>query len=184
MNQYYLMSQLPSLDALTDGATIPVTEERFYELCSRFLGKKALKAVNELTLVPKRDCEKTGFKIIDDWNEGEKLLRVALGSVRANKMKKDFDTADDPLSATMLAVAKNAVEIGEPLEAEKFLNRFRLDFLESLRPADSFSEDAVFYYGLKLKIISRIYGFDETKGKEQYRNIYNSILNGNEQEAE
>ncbi|MBQ7034699.1 MAG: DUF2764 family protein, partial [Clostridia bacterium] len=60
---------------------------------------------------------------------------------------------------------------------------FRLDFLETLRPMDSFSEDYVFYYWLKLKLLSRISKFDKKIGEEEYKNIYNSIMNKDRLEA-
>ena len=40
MAEYYLISQLPSLDAIGDHSPLPITEERFHELCNRFLKKK------------------------------------------------------------------------------------------------------------------------------------------------
>jgi hypothetical protein len=43
---------------------------------------------------------------------------------------------------------------------------------------DSFSEDFVFYYGLKLKLISRIRQFDSESGETAYKNIYSSIMSG------
>jgi len=75
------------------------------------------------------------------------------------------------------------VEIENPLEAENFLLRYRLNFLETLRPMDSFSEDYIFYYALKLKLILRIRQFDVALGEATYKDIYNSILNGEKVEA-
>ena len=70
------------------------------------------------------------------------------------------------------------------MEAERFLTHYRLEMLEALRPLDSFSEDYVFYYGLKLKLISRIKSFNTQIGEEAYKNIYNSILTGERLEEE
>ena len=70
-----------------------------------------------------------------------------------------------------------------PMEAEKFLNQYRMDFLESLRPMDTFCEDSVFYYGLKLKLMMRIRQFDEALGEAAYKEIYNSIMNGDRLEG-
>ena len=39
-NQYYLLAQLPSFSVTDDKSALPVTEEYFYDLCSRFLEKK------------------------------------------------------------------------------------------------------------------------------------------------
>ena len=40
MAEYYLISQLPSLDGISENTPLPITEERFTELCNRFLGEK------------------------------------------------------------------------------------------------------------------------------------------------
>ena len=48
---------------------------------------------------------------------------------------------------------------------------------------DGFSDEYVFYYALKLKLLSRIKGFDAAIGEETYKNIYNSILGGDLSEA-
>jgi hypothetical protein len=69
------------------------------------------------------------------------------------------------------------------MEAEKFLNRYRLEFLESLRPTDSFSEEYVYFYGLKLRLLLRIRKFDTQSGEVAYRNIYDSVMNGEKSEV-
>ncbi len=184
MNQYYLLSQLPSLDGILDNVPLPITEERFSELCGRFLGKKAQNIFNSLTLIPDRNFEKTSSALVNQWNEGERLLRLALAVVRAEKMKKSFDCENVSFPAGLLQTARAAVDAADPLTAEQLLNRFRLDFLEGLRPSDPFSEDSLFYYGLKLKLLERIQCFDEEKGRAEYRKIYNSVMNGNKQEDE
>lgn len=183
MAEYYLISQLPSLDGIGENMPLPITQERFSDLCNRFLGKKALNEMKKLTLSPARNYEKSSSALIETWNEGERNLRLALAKARADKMKKPFDTGNRPLPIELAKVASAAVEIESPLEAEKFLNLYRLEFLETLRPMDSFSDDFVFYYGLKLKLSLRIRQFDADIGKTAYRNIYNSILNGDRSEA-
>ncbi len=183
MNQYYLIAQLPSLDCVNETTPLPITEERFYELCNRYLGKKALNALNKLTLAPTRQRQKAGFAMIDAWNDGERQLRLALACVRAKKMKKTFDAEENQFSEKLLQAAHTAVEMEDPMAAEKYLNSFRLEFLETLRPSDAFSENMLFYYGLKLKLHLRIRKFDESIGRNAYRNIYDSIMCGDEQEV-
>ena len=183
MAEYYLISQLPSLDGMSENAPLPITEERFMELCNRFLGKKSLQAMEKLTLLPPIEPEKSNNPLIDEWNSGERNLRLALGKVRAEKMNKPFAIKDKNLPSELIKVASAATETDNPLEAEYFLSKYRLQFLETLRPMDSFSEDFIFYYGLKLKLIYRIKKFDSELGKAAYKNIYNSILNGDKLEA-
>ena len=183
MAEYYLVSQLPSLDGINENTPLPITQERFAELCQRFLGKKAQVELEKLTLVPPRNPERSSSALIEGWNEGERSLRLALAKIRAEKAGKSFDTGNRSFAPALLQAARAAVETESPMEAEKFLNKYRLDFLETLRPMDSFSEDFVFYYGLKLKLIERIRKFDTESGEAAYRNIYDSIINGDRTEV-
>ncbi len=183
MNQYYLMSQLPSLDGLSDAAPLPITEERFLELCERFLPKKMLIALRGIDLVPPKSAMPTGYRFIDEWNSYERDLRLALATVRADKWGKTFENGNGFIPAQLIQIARLAVENENPLEAEVFLNGYRARFLEDLRPSDPFCEDAVFYYALKLKIMARIKLFDTEKGTRAYQDIYNSIMSKDKQEA-
>jgi len=183
MSLYYLMAQLPSLDGIGDSAPVPITEERFYELCSRFLNDRALGELNRLSLLPPRSREKSKSALVEAWNNGERDLRFVLGKLRAEKLKKSFNADADTANPLLVQAVRTALEMDDPLEAEKFLCRFRLDFLESLRPMDAFAEDSLFYYALKLKLVLRIRQFDEKSGETAYKNIYNSIMSGERPEV-
>lgn len=183
MAKYYLISQLPSLDGIADNMPLPITEERFLELCNGFLAKNAMDELKKLTLVPPQTPEKSSSALVEAWNEGERNLRLALGKARANKLKKTFDAKTESLPLEAIKTANAAVEIENPLEAENFLFDYRMKFLETLRPIDTFSQDFIFYYGLKLKLMQRSRQFDAKLGETAYRNIYNSVLNGNRLEA-
>ena len=177
MGEYYLISQLPSLDGLGEGTPLPITEQRFMELCEQLAGKKVWHELCRLSLIPSRNYEETTSGLIEAWNENERSLRLALGKVRAEKLKKPFDSGNASLLLPILKAASTAVEMESPLEAEKFLNRYRLDFLETLRPIEPFSEEFVFYYWLKLRLLLRIRQFDQEHGELAYKNIYHSIWN-------
>ena len=183
MAEYYLISQLPSLDGLSDNMPVPITEERFYDVCNRILGKKAQDELSRVSLVPPRTYESTSSNVLEAWNRGEQNLRLALGKVRADKLNKQFDTENRTFTTELLQTVRAAVEMDRPLEAEKALNRYRMEYLESIRPMNAFSEDFVFYYCLKLKLILRMRQFDAESGKTAYKNIYNSIMNGEELEV-
>lgn len=183
MSDYYLISQLPSLDGLSDSFPPPISEKRFTELCEQFAAKRVSDAVKALTLLPPREHNSSGFALIDRWNESERNLRLALGKIRAEKMKKEFDLQNRALPAEYIKTAAEAAECENPLKAETYLNRFRFNTLEKLRPADNFSSDYLFYYGLKLKLLERICKFDKAIGEEAYRKIYHSVTDGEETEA-
>ena len=183
MAEYYLVSQLPSLDGIGENSPLPITEERFLELCGQFLGNKALDALKNLTLVPSVTASKSNSDLIEAWNDGERNLRLALAKIRAEKMNKSFDMQNKNLPSELFKVANAALERENPLDAENFLLNYRLAFLESLRPMDNFSEDFLYYYGLKLKLVLRMRQFDTQIGETAYKDIYNSILNGDNLEA-
>ena len=128
MAEYYLVSQLPSLDGLSENTPLPITEERFSELCLTFLGKKAQNEFERLTLLPSRDCEKGSSDLINSFNENERFLRLSLGKARGEKLKKQFE-CDEILPAQLLQVAKTAVELTSPMEAESFLNSYRITLM-------------------------------------------------------
>ena len=176
MGEYYLISQLPSLDGWSESAPVPITEERFLELCTQSLGKKALAELKNLSLIPGRIPEKSASGLVQAWNEGERNLRLALGKIRADKMNKPFLCENNSLPIGLVQAARTAADTESPLDAERFLLRYRLDFLETLRPMDGFSEDFLFYYLLKLKLISRIKQFDAERGEAAYKCIYRSLM--------
>lgn len=178
MSEYYLISQLPSLDGIGENMPLPITEERFFELCNQIAGKRIQNEIKKMTLLPSKTYEKSSSSLIEQWNNGERNLRLALAKIRADKMKKTFDIENNVLSSELLKIANMATDIESPLEAEKFLNNYRLEFLETLRPMDNFSGEFIYYYGLKLKLISHIKQFDSNVGEMAYKNIYNSIMNG------
>ena len=183
MSEYYLISQLPSLDGISENVPLPITEERFFELCNQISGKRIQNEINKMTLLPSKVYEKSSSSLIENWNNGERNLRLALAKVRAEKMRKSFEIENNVLSSELIKIANTAVEIESPMEAEKFLNSYRLEFLETLRPMDNFSEEFIYYYGLKLKLISHIRQFDTNAGEIAYKNIYNSIMSGDRLEA-
>ena len=53
------------------------------------MDKKAVKAIQNLSLEPPRQAEKTGYDVLDKWYDYERSLRIALSYLRAQKMKKD-----------------------------------------------------------------------------------------------
>lgn len=184
MAAYYLMAQLPTLDGLGEAAAPPITEERFLELCGRFLGKRARRELEGLTLSPPREpARKSASAVVNGWNRGERALRLALGAARAERLHTDFDAGDEEFPPDLLETARTAAAMDNPMEAERFLCRYRLALLESLRPADLFCEDSVLYYGLKLKLLLRMSRFDTRAGQAAYRRIYTSILNGDRLEV-
>ena len=119
------MSQLPSISISSEKA-LPVTEEYFMDLCSRFLDAKNLKVLKNLSLEPPKDGGTTGSVFLDSWYENERLLRFALAKIRALKMKKDVDIPMLSISPDIVQSARTACGMDSPLAAEQYLNEVRV----------------------------------------------------------
>ncbi|MBQ9102541.1 MAG: DUF2764 family protein [Treponema sp.] len=177
-NQYYLLAQLPSFSVTDEKSVLPVTEEYFYDLCSRFLDKKSFEQVKLLSLTPPLKKVSTGSVFLDKWYDSERNLRFALAQIRALRMNKKFEIENESFSPDVIQAARTATGMDSPLAAEQFLNQYRLNLLDNIRPADEFSVDAVYAYGLRLKLALRMKMFNAEKGMVSYHKIYDSILKG------
>ena len=172
-NWYYLMAQLPAISE--NAKELPITENEFIDLCSRFFDNKTLNAIKSLSLEPPLQKKSTGFAFLDKWYDAERSLRIALGQIRAVKLKKDFSITEN-MSSDIVQMARTATGFDSPLEAEEYLNSIRMQLLNDISPLDNFCTDAVFAYALKLKLICRMSLFTQKAGIESYRKIYDQIL--------
>lgn len=173
---YYLVSQLPDISNAAEKSTLPITQKYYMDLCSRFMEGKELTALKQLSLEPPREIVSTGSSFLDAWYNNERQLRYALVQIRAQKMKKDTGSIPVTINGDIVQAARTACGMDSPLSAEQFLLEYRLGVLDSLKPMDSFSTDAVFAYGIRLMLISRNKLFDKEKGTTSYHKIYDSIL--------
>ncbi len=177
MNQYYLVPQLPAFNVSDDRAPLPITEEAFTELCSRFLEKEELETLQTLSLEPPKEAKSTGSALVDSWYQKERELRYALAQIRALRLKKKLDSSALNPGGDVVQVARTACGMDSPLAAEQYLDQYRLQVLDNLRPMNGFATDSVFLYGLKLKLAARMKKFNAETGMASYHKIYDKILN-------
>ncbi len=173
---YYLVSQLPNISGLGEKSALPITPDEFKSLCSRFLDGNSRNVVMGLSLVPPEQQTRTGSPFLDAWYGHERNLRLALAQIRAQKMRKDFYQLPGSCTADILQCARTAVGMSSPLAAEQFLFDYRMKVLDDLRPLDGFSIDAVYEYGVRLLLVSRMKKFDTENGRNSYHRIYDTIL--------
>jgi len=184
---YYLVSQLPSLSY---GVSAAIEIKEFVELCNTFLstqdfallqfchldpeGTQALSLGQGFQIMP----EPLGSPLLDNWRIWERALRLHLARLRLQYVKREnpalADAPADPMDAAM--VAKNAVSIESPLEAELFLDRARWAAVESLQGFDYFGRDTIYAYYLKLQLLERKQKFKVDEGFEAYQGLYASIM--------
>lgn len=176
--QYYLVSQLPDISAAGEKSTLPITEKYYRDLCSRFLNPEQIKVLDNLSLEAPKEVSNTGSEFLDAWYDFERALRFALVQVRAQKMKKDAGSIPVSITADIIQAARTAVGMDSPLSAEQYLYDFRMSYLNTIQPLDSFTVDYVYAYGIRLMLIERMRKFDKVRGTDSYHKIYDAILDG------
>lgn len=172
------MAQLPAIGR--EGPP-PITSERFFEVASRFLSKADMATLASLTLEPPREDEQIASELILRWFSFERSLRLSLARIRAQKLNRDDMPSGEDESKIYAAldaqqVARAASSIDDPLEAELFLLKARLDFIDLASALHHFDADAVFAYGLSLLLRERGVRFAREAGRSAYGTIYNRIL--------
>ncbi|MCF0242262.1 MAG: DUF2764 family protein [Treponema sp.] len=155
---------------------MPLSESSFIELCSRYMSENEKKVISNLSLVPPRETADTGSSFLNTWYQKERDLRLALAQIRAQKMKKDSFMLPGTCTQDIQQAARTAVGMDSPLSAEQYLYEYRLKLLDEISPIDGFSTDAVYAYGIRLMLVSRMKKFDGEKGVSAYHRIYDSIL--------
>ncbi len=178
---YYLAAQLPSL---LYGQASSMSLEYFKELCREHLEPKDFELLESCGLNPfshqiedDESKDPASAPFVDSWNTWEKALRLNLAKFRSQNLKRDISSQEEASAWDTAAIAKNAVTMESPLEAEMYLDKARWDYIDSLEGLDHFSVNAMFAYHLKLSLMERYSKFKEDEGFAEYKRLYASIIN-------
>ena len=184
---YYLGAQLPYL---IYGQNPPMSSQDFLALARDQMSSADAALLDYCTLDPSPYREgdtgpsyteqerSTHSTLLNRWKEWERALRLNLASNRALKLKREGVTqADAPvIPADAANVAKNAMAIESPLEAEIFLDNARWNAIESFQDLSVFSESSIYAYLLKLLLMERRAAFKTEDGFDEYKGLYAAIL--------
>lgn len=177
-NYYYAMAQLP---AIVNGTMPALSYRKFLSLMEGVVGKRDYKLLQNLSLTPCIDNKKTGVAFLDRWGEYERSLRLALAKVRAEKLnwsltreQQERFNGDEALDSKK--IAREAIAIDDPMQAESFLTKARVGAAQALRGGNGFNRDALFSYAISLLLLERQYGFNVETGQTEYKAIYDKIL--------
>ena len=189
MSYYYLAAQLPYL---VYGQTAPMTSQAFKALCAQVLGPRDVTLLEFCSLDPEpvrpepKEDKATYAKpptpipsqFIDAWRNWERTLRLHIARYRAQRLKWEGAAPVDPPESPMdaAAVARAAVVIESPLEAELFLDQARWNVIEALQGLHYFSANMVYAYLLKLLLMERRSLFRVEEGFAEYKGLYTAIL--------
>jgi hypothetical protein len=121
----------------------------------------------------------TSSSFLDAWRDWERALRLNLARFRSQRLQREgggapADPPDYPADAA--AVAKAALAMDSPLEAELFLDKSRWDLIESLQGLDYFGRNTVYAYLLKLFLLERRSLFRAEEGFAEYKGLYAAVM--------
>lgn len=177
MSQYYFL--ISSLPYLLPSGQIDMSIGDFLGTCESNMPADEFNLLTQCSLDPKGESEgSVSHPILNKWNSWETSLRNELVKLRASKLKLD---ADDYLkegggTAGLFESAREAVNMGNPQEAELRLDRIRWSFLNELEAGHFFDLEKLLIYYLKLQILKRHEVFTPQSGDEAYRKVYESVV--------
>ena len=176
-NYYYFVATLPWLNY---GEKPPMSSGEFREQCLAMLSPEDAALIRYCRYDPVMAVEtvkSTGSNFIDNLMERERTLVLNLAYLRASKLRRPSpgDPPHDVPRAEM--VAKAAVEMTDPLEAEIYIDQCRWGSLDAMVGLDLFGVNNIFAFLLKLQLMERRQLFDAERGQAAYRELYDKILN-------
>ena len=161
---------------LVYGQTVPMSSAEFRDLARGKMSSAEAAILDYCTLDPGFSAPPTHSAFINHWREWERALRLNLGKNRAQKLKRG-EAADAPEHpADAVTAAKNALALDSPLDAEIFLDKARWDAIDNFQGINTFSEDAIYAYLLKLLLMERRTAFNHDEGFTEYKALYAAIL--------
>jgi hypothetical protein len=158
-----------------------MTPAHFMELAADKLSSGDLAVLGHCTLDPELSAPPTSSAFVNHWREWERALRLNLSKNRAQKLKRSEASGRDAVDvpehpADAVSAAKNAMLMESPLEAEIYLDKARWDAIENFQGISTFSEDAIYAYLLKLRLMERRSAFKNEEGFTEYKALYAAIL--------
>jgi hypothetical protein len=159
-----------------------VKSTAFLELCREHLSRRHFELLRYCVCGMPEGAETfcaADSAFIDEWRKRERSLAFYMARLRASILKREgapsaYEQAEwDPDAENM---AKTAVSMDNPLEAELFLDKGRWNYIENLQKNTYFGVNAVYAYMLKLTLIERRAAFNTEEGFAEYKTLYDSIM--------
>jgi hypothetical protein len=187
---YYLVSQLPYL---IYGQSAPLSSVQFKSLCKSELRPQDAALLDWCTLDPDTEGLSSGkgkaasyrdepratvSPFINKWRYWERALRLNLARYRAQALGQEgaapVDPPEDPVEVE--ALAKVALGLESPLEAELFLDQARWNAIEAMQGFDYFGVTTIYAYLLRLLLMERRASFNAEEGFVAYKGLYTAIM--------
>jgi hypothetical protein len=162
---YYLIASLPDLRADGD---MPITYDEFLSCCQSNVSEAKYQLLEDLTL------SSTEGPLVDEWAKFYGMLTKELNYQRSMNLGKSYSSAFDK-DGQIAQVVAAALSAKNPLEAEKVLLEYEFEALDSLVGLHMFDDHVLFGYAIKLKLLERQNCFEDTKGKAEFKSLFDGI---------
>ena len=162
---YYLIASLPELRADGD---MPITYDEFLTCCQSNVSESDYQLLKDLTL------NSTEGPLVDEWSKFYGMLNRELNYQRSMNLGKSYSSAFDK-DGFIAQVVNSALSAKNPLEAEKLLLEYEFENLDSLVGLHMFDDHVLFGYAIKLKLLERLNSFEQTKGKAEFKSLFDGI---------
>ena len=162
---YYLISSLPELRA--DGE-MPISYSEFLTYCQSNVSETTYQLLKDLTL------NSSEGPLVDKWANFYGMLMKELNYQRSMNLGKSYSSTFDK-DGFIAQVVNTALSAKNPLEAEKVLLEYEFENLDSLVGLHMFDDYVLFGYAIKLKLLERLNSFEQTKGKAEFKSLFDGI---------
>ena len=109
-----------------------------------------------------------------EWAKFYGMLTKELNYQRSMNLGKSYSSAFDK-DGQIAQVVAAALSAKNPLEAEKVLLEYEFEALDSLVGLHMFDDHVLFGYAIKLKLLERQNCFEDTKGKAEFKSLFDGI---------
>lgn len=162
---YYLIASLPELRADGD---MPLTYAEFLSCCQSNVSEADYRILEDLSL------SSTEGPLVSEWAGFYGMLTKELNYQRSVNLGRSYSSAYDK-DGQISQVVASALAAKNPLEAERILLEYEFENLDSLVGLHMFDDYVLFGYAIKLKLLERQSCFEESKGKAEFRNLFDGI---------
>jgi hypothetical protein len=162
---YYLIASLPELRADGD---MPLTYDEFLSCCQSNVSDAQYQLLEDLTL------SSTEGPLVDEWAKFYGMLTKELNYQRSMNLGKSYSSSYEK-DGFISSVVNSALSAKNPLEAEKLLLEYEFENLDSLVGLHMFDDYVLFGYAIKLKLLERLNSFEQSKGKAEFRTLFEGI---------
>lgn len=172
---YYLISSLPMLKYRVEP---DITLEEFLSVCSSFASEKDCGLIEKCSLIPENKIDNKTLGKFYNW---EIQLRNRIAEKRISRTDSEMRSVKrehNDFSVEIDDIIQKAESASNPAEKEKVLDEARWNKLEELESGHDFDLDALLLYKIKLLINLKWTARIREKGKENFRNIIDDMMEG------